>query len=375
MSLQYRGGLPTRYFKQGVFEGAEIIDGESMTETLLKTSGTCYACPIACKRVVEARDKWGIDPAYGGPEYETTASLGSLCGIDDLVAISKANELCSSYGLDTIGTGATIAWAMECYEDGLITSSDTGGLELRFGNAEAMVQLVEQIALREGFGDILADGSYRAAERIGGGARSRVMHVKKQEIPMHEPRIKYGLDIGYAISPTGADHNHNIHDYMFETQTSIASIESLGIHKPLRSEDLSPAKVRLIKRWINARMFDNCVGLCNLTGYGLHAKREIVSAATGWDYSLFEMQETGERVLDMARVFNFRCGFRAEDDTPPSRFFAPLKGGPSEGKRIPKGEFERALCLYYDMMGWDHQTGAPLPWKLHELGLGWLVHS
>jgi aldehyde:ferredoxin oxidoreductase len=236
-----------------------------------------------------------------------------------------------------------------------------------------VVRLVEQIALRQGFGALLADGSYRAGERLGPDALARVMHVKKQEVPMHDPRIKFGLDLGYAISPTGADHNHAIHDTRYATDAVIGIVKPLGIHEPLRVDDLSPAKVRLFKRWINQRGFQNSVGLCTSMNYDLHAQREIVSAATGWDFSLFEMEEIGERVFDMARVFNYRCGFRAQDDAPPYRFFEPVENGPNQGTYIPKEAMEQALSLFYDMMGWDHETGAPLPWKLHELGLGWLI--
>jgi aldehyde:ferredoxin oxidoreductase len=262
---------------------------------------------------------------------------------------------------------------MECYEDGLITSNETEGVELRFGNAEAMVGLVEKIALREGFGRLLADGSYRAGEKLGREALARVVHVKKQEVPMHDPRIKYGLNIGYAISPTGADHNHSFHDTRYATDAVIGVVKPLGIHEPLRIDDLSPAKIRLVKRWINQRGFQNSVGLCSFMGYDLHAQREIVAAATGWDFSIFEIEEIGERVIDMARCFNYRCGFRAQDDAPPSRFYEPVDNGPNEGTFIPEEVMAQALGVYYDMMGWDHETGAPLPWKLHEMGLGWLV--
>ena len=375
LPLRAPGGLPTRNFQSGFFEGAEQIDGELMTETILKSTDTCFACPIACKRVVETDDEWKVDPTYGGPEYETGAALGSLVGVDDLPALCKANELCNAYGLDTIGVGAAIAWAMECYEDELISVEDTGGVELRFGNARALVQLVEQIALRQGFGDVLAGGAYRASAMFGDEARARLMHVKKQEVPMHDPRVKYGLNIGYAISATGADHNHNFHDSRYESEAQIGVFRPLGVQEPMRFDDLSPAKIRMVKRWINQRGFQDSVGLCSSMDYDVPAQCDIVSAATGWDFSVFELHEVGERVIDMARVFNFRCGFRAEDDAPPPRFSKPTQGGPNDGAFIPEEEMADALSMYYDMMGWDHETGAPLPWKLHELGLSWLVDS
>ncbi|MCP4517965.1 MAG: aldehyde ferredoxin oxidoreductase, partial [Delftia sp.] len=161
------GGLPTRNWESGVFEGWEAIDGQAMRDTILKERDTCFACVVRCKRVVEVTEgPYQVDPLYGGPEYETLATFGAYCGVDDLAAIAHANQLCNQYGMDTISCGATIAWAMDCFEKGLISAEDTGGLELRFGDAEARVKMVGLIARREGRGDLLAEGSARAAERI-----------------------------------------------------------------------------------------------------------------------------------------------------------------------------------------------------------------
>ncbi|MGQ9666562.1 MAG: aldehyde ferredoxin oxidoreductase C-terminal domain-containing protein, partial [Anaerolineae bacterium] len=348
---------------------------EHMAATILKGGGTCFACPVRCKRIVETHDQWQVQPAYGGPEYETIAAFGSLCGVDDLPAIAKANELCNAYGLDTISTGTTIAWAMECFERGLLTTADTDGIPLRFGNAPAMIQMLEKIIRREGFGDVLAQGAYRAAQTIGRGTEQYVQHVKKQEVPMHDPRIKFALNIGYATSPTGADHVHNLHDNAYQTPDSIAGLRCLGIHRPLSFDNLSPAKVRMFRRWIMYRTFQNCLGLCIFMSYSIDAQQEIVCALTGWDFSLHEMLEVGERVLAMARVFNARCGLRAADDAPAPRFFEPVQNGPNAGRFIPLEAMRDALQTYYRMMGWDPDAGAPLPWKLQELDLGWLPEA
>ena len=175
----------------------------------------CFACLVRCKKVVKV-DEPGltIDPAYGGPEYETLAAFGSCCGIDDLKAISKANELCNAYALDTISTGVTISFAMECYEKGLLTKQDTGGIDLKFGNKEAMLETIDLIAQRKGIGDILADGSRQAAEKIGRGAEALAIQVKGLEVPMHDPRAKAALGLGYVVNPIGADHCANLHDPM-----------------------------------------------------------------------------------------------------------------------------------------------------------------
>ena len=180
--------LPTHNFREGQFDGFNDITGPTMAETILTDRDTCFACPVNCKRVVTVGAPYNVDPVYGGPEYETIGSLGSLCGVNDLKAIAQGNQTCNAYGLDTIGVGTTIAFAMDCYENGIITKKDTGGIELKFGNAEAMMKMVEMIARREGLGDVLAEGAKRAAEKFGAGAAEYAMQIKGQELPMHDPR-------------------------------------------------------------------------------------------------------------------------------------------------------------------------------------------
>jgi aldehyde:ferredoxin oxidoreductase len=369
--LNESGALPTRNFQEGSFEEAEKITGATMTETILVGRGTCFACPMTCKRKVKVTGRYEVDPTYGGPEYETVAALGSCCGIGDLEAVAYGNQLCNAYGLDTISTGVTIAWTMECFEQGLLSKEDTGGLELHFGNAQAMITLIEQIAHRQGFGDLLAEGSLRAAERIGRGTDRYAMQVKGQEIPMHEPRAKFALNLGYATSPTGADHMHNIHDT--EYVSGIQSIQSLGILKPLPVDYLGPEKVRLAKYHIDWRVFHNCLGLCIFLPYSREQRRDITQGVTGWNSSLFELMKVGERALAMARAFNYREGFTAKNDVAHWRFSAPLKSGPNEGVKVPAEDMAKALDLYYEMCGWDKETGAPTAGKLHELGIGWVA--
>jgi len=208
MPLNTSGILPTRNFHSGSFEGAENLSGEKMRETILKTEEGCYACAVRCKRAVEVTSgPYTTSPEYGGPEYETLGSLGSLLCVGDLTAVSKGNELCNRYGLDTISVGVAIALAMECYENGILTKADTGGLDFRFGNADAMIQAIHWIAKREkGLGDLLAEGVKRAAKKIGKGSEKFAMEIKGQELPMHDPRGKTGQGLSFALSPTGADH-------------------------------------------------------------------------------------------------------------------------------------------------------------------------
>jgi aldehyde:ferredoxin oxidoreductase len=211
--LSDMGALPTRNFQDGSFEGAPKINGPALRDTITINREACFACPIRCKRVVEVNDEeYQVNPIYGGPEYETVGAFGSNCGVDDLRAVAKAHELCNAYSLDTISTGMAVSFAMECYEAGLITKEDTGGLELNFGNGHAMVEMTRMICEREGLGDLLAEGTRRAAEKIGGGSMEFSIDVKGQPFPMHECRTRHGQALGYAVSPTGADHMHNFWD-------------------------------------------------------------------------------------------------------------------------------------------------------------------
>ncbi|NIA03672.1 MAG: aldehyde:ferredoxin oxidoreductase [Nitrospirae bacterium] len=222
-SQNAQGGLPTHNYTSGVFRGHENLDGKTMYETILRGAkegkqdqlgrGTCYACAVRCKRIVEVNEgPFKVDPRYGGPEYETLAAFGSYCEVDDLAAVARANELCNAYGLDTISCGGTIAWAMECYEKGIITKDDTGEIDLSFGNAVAMVQMVELIAKREGFGEVLAAGSARAAQAIGKGSERCLTTSKNQEAPAHMPQVKPTVGLIYAVNPFGADHQSHEHD-------------------------------------------------------------------------------------------------------------------------------------------------------------------
>jgi aldehyde:ferredoxin oxidoreductase len=370
LGLNVSGGLPTRNFQQGHFEGADKISGPTMTEKLLVERDTCFACPIRCKRVVRTGPPYNVDPRYGGPEYETLGSLGSTCGVDDLEAIAKGNELCNAYGLDTIGVGVAIGFGMECFENGLITKEDTDGIDLRFGNAAAMVEMVEKIARRDGFGNVLADGVKRAAERIGKGAEQYAIHVKGQEVPMHEPRLKHALGVGYGVSPTGADHCHNLHDTAYEKSTGSAA--SWGVLEPMRADYLGPEKVRLLKLQTALRSANNCQVLCQFVPWTPRQLDEIMHAVTGWGGTQVELIAVGMRAVNLTRLFNLRRGFAAKDDRLTERFFKPFKDGPLAGVGVNREAFERARVTYYRMMGWTDE-GVPTPERLYELGIGWAV--
>jgi aldehyde:ferredoxin oxidoreductase len=363
------GNLPTRNFRDGEFWEATEIDAIAVKNKHRVGMGTCYACAVACKKEVELETPYKVEARYGGPEYETLAALGSDCGVSDLAAVCKANELCQRYGLDTIGAGATIAFAMECYEEGIITPEMTGGIDLRFGNAEAMLQALELIGKREGIGDILAEGTMRAAERLGGGADRFAVHVKGQELPMHEPRLKRALGLGYAVSPTGADHCHNLHDTVMRGD-NLAKLRPFGITEELPVESLGGEKVRMYKYWTEMRVLANCLSICQFPPWSFTDYLELVRAVTGWDVTMFELVKVSQRTLNLARIFNLREGFTSSDDWLPPRMFQPQTSGAlSETVVIPE-ELRNAIDLYYQMMGWDGD-GIPRTGTLYELGIGW----
>lgn len=367
------GNLPTRNFREGQFEGADKISAAAMKETIMVKQGGCYACPIRCKPHVAVSGKLKVDPAYGGPEYETLGALGSCCAIDNLEAIARGNQQCGAYGLDTISTGVTIAFAMECFEKGIISEKDTGGLKLSFGNADAMLQTIELIAHREGIGDVLADGSARAAEVFGNGAAELSMEVKGQAIPMHEPRCKAGLGFGYVISPTGADHCHNIHDTGYEMRIGSAP-QAMGIIDPLPSQDLSAEKVRLQLYGSLWQHTLNCLIFCQFVPLSYDRTATLINGITGWNTNLWELMKVGERCITMARAFNVREGLGRSDDVLPKRFLTPFTSGPLEGVAIKESDLTNAIDTYYGMVGWD-ESGRPTTAKLEELGIGWVAEE
>ncbi len=372
---QETGYLPTRNFSEGQFEGWERIRGERIAEDYLVGRDSCPGCPVGCKRRVKAEGKYSVDPVYGGPEYETLGSFGSTCGIDDLEAILYANQLCAAYGMDTISTGVTIAWLMDCFEKGLLTATDTGGLDVRFGDAETMVKLVEMIATRDGFGDVLAEGSWRAAKSLGRGTEDLVVHVKGQEIPMNDGRTQFGLGLGYAVSPTGADHMHSAHDHWVDHEGPAGFLRlSYGmLTEAMPHNDLSPEKVRWVVYKNTHLVLFNLLGWCQFHHYSVARIRDVLEAVTGWNVRTFELMKAGERALTMARAFNVREGLTADDDVLPPRMAEPLKAAAVDGWRIDPEELVKARSLFYGMMGWDEQTGVPREAKLHELGIGWVV--
>jgi aldehyde:ferredoxin oxidoreductase len=344
---------------------------------------TCYACTVRCKRVVEITEgKYKVDPHYGGPEYETTSTFGNYCAIDDLPAISKANELCNKYGMDTISCGATISWAFEAFNEGKLTLEDTDGLDLTWGNAETMVKLVEKIANREGFGDVLAEGSERAAKKIGRGTEAYLITFKGQEAPAHMPRVKRSLAVIYAVNPFGADHQSSEHDPAFEDDFEgyTERMDVLGFNEGVEARSLSDEKIHFTIASQHMYSAMDSLNLCQFVYgpawqlYGPDDMVKLVRAVTGWeDVTFDELQIVGERRLNMMRAFNAREGLDRKNDVIPEKLFKPLKGGESDGWKLDRDEVGAAISKYFEFCGWDVKTGVPTHAKLEELDLGWLT--
>jgi aldehyde:ferredoxin oxidoreductase len=381
--LNAGGMLPTRNFRSGSFDKANLIDHTAYNEQILKSAGTCFACPIRCKRDVAVDDGvYKVDARFGGPEYETIGALGSGLEVSNLKSLAWANQLCGEYGLDSISAGVTIQFATECFERGLLTTEDTGGMALRFGDEAVMLKLLEMIAYRQGVGDWLADGVKRMAARIGRGSEDFAMHVKGQEIPLHEPRGKFNVGIGYAVSETGADHLRAAHDTSFATAESVSlkSANPLGVYNPVDPLASGPDKMHLFTRAELTSILWNCVGGCFFVyaprgAFDLNEFVTLARAVTGWNTSLTEMLTSAERVLNVARAFNLREGLGRADDTLPRRFFEPLEGGRLQGKSLKRDEFEQALTWYYQLRGWDGQTGMPSRATLADLELEWVAEK
>ncbi len=374
-NLAYVGGLPTHNFGKARFENAAQLSGERNYDMFLKERDTCQACPITCKQVFENNSddpSRQLNPAYGGAEYEGMAAFGSLCGVTDNLAVLKANELSNAFGLDVISTGASIAFAIECFENGLLTTQDTGGLEFRWGDAELLVRAVEMIAHRQGFGDALADGVHRMARRIGAVAAPFDITVKGQELPMHEPRLKQALGVGYAVAPVGADHMMNMHDTAFTSPGADLERVNSALETPLEpvpARVLNEDKMTIFFHELNWMHFQDCAINCHFYPYSYQNMAEALAGVTGLPYTIHDILRVGERAQTLSRLFNLREGFTADDDKLPRRVMEAFQDGPLAGINITDVSFNWAKRRYYEMMQWDPDTGVPSQKCMDDLGL------
>jgi aldehyde:ferredoxin oxidoreductase len=359
------GNLPVRNFRDGLFPEVRQINGGNIRDDLNGTMDGCFACPVRCKKVVSFDEPYKVDALYGGPEYESLVALGADCGIGNLKAIIKGNELCNALSLDTISTGNTIAFAMECFERGLLTKKDTGGIDLRFGNHEAMLQVIKLIAKCEGIGALLAEGTARMAKTIGQGSEKFAMNVKGLEAAMHDPRVRPGLELGYSLNPWGADHCSSLFDD-FVTGDGIKDFHSLGFLTPLPRDEVSPRKVAIYRANALKNMLTDTMVICMFSSYPFPMLEEVMKAVTGWDTGMVELTKVSERILTLSRLFNIREGFTSSDDMLPERFFQPKTDGVLADKYLDRVKYENAKSYFYASMGWD-KKGVPLSEKIEEL--------
>ena len=365
------GTLPIRNYKGTSLEGIENLDASKLFPLMLIGKETCTACPVKCKPVVHYKDeKVEIDPRYGGPEYETLGALGSLCSVTDPIAVAKAAELCEQYGLDTISTGGTIAFTMECVEKGLLRADQGYDFLPVFGDPESLVKSVEVIATRKGIGNLMALGSARMARTFTEDVSEMVVVVRGQEPPVHDARRKNLYGMGYALSATGADHMHNMDDTFANSAGSevCVRLKEADIPVPLPLYGITEEKIRgFIVETAFKNYLDSAV-ICHFYPFTFAHMVKALQGATGWNVTRDEIIEIGNRVINMARLFLVREGFTAEDDRLPERFHEPHAEGPIKGKGITKEELSDSISRYYEFMNW-RPDGVPSVGILKKYGI------
>ena len=346
------GILPTRNFQNGEFEHVDNIDETAIKENLLRKTA-CHRCPIACRNIIKIREGPYEGLILEGPDYETLALAGSNCGIGDLGAIAKYNYLCDDLGIDTITAGNATAFAMECFERGLLSKEDAGGLELRFGSVEGYLEIPKLMAHRRGLGATLADGVKLASEKIKGSGRLAV-HVKGLEYPGYDPRGSIGMALAYATSDRGACH----------LRAWPADSEAFGDLDPFTIE----GKAALVIDGQNSNSVKWCFIFCDFYPVGYPTMARLHNLATGRSVNEKELELVGERIWNLTRMFNVREGFLRDQDTMPPRMTEPLRSGFAKGKSVSSEDFEKMLEEYYELRAWN-EDGVPSREKLEELGL------
>jgi aldehyde:ferredoxin oxidoreductase len=368
--VNVRGGFPTRNWQTGVFPDIDKISGITLESTLLVDRKHCYACPISCCRVSVVKS--GPYACKGeGPEFETIGAFGAMCALENLEAITLAHNLCDDYGLDVVSGGSTIAFAIECYEKGILTKADTDGLELKFGDADVVIQLIHKIAKREGIGDLLAEGTKRVAAKLDKGTEKFAMNVKGLELPAYDPRAAKICGLAFVTANRGGDHITAYIEGPAFTDIPFLCVEESKIEDTLVE---NPAEAKVVKDLEDALTVFDCVGTCKFMGMALAAEDwvDMIANCVGWDFGVSDFRKAGERVYNLARAFNVREGLTRADDTLPKRLLEePLPEGAAEGHKVEK--LDQMLDAYYEFRGWDKKTGKPTPEKLKELGLDYVV--
>ncbi|MHA1973678.1 MAG: aldehyde ferredoxin oxidoreductase family protein [Candidatus Hodarchaeales archaeon] len=368
--VNVKGGFPSRNFQTGVFHGADNINGTAINDNILVDRKACFACPIACGRVSEIKE--GSYRSKGeGPEYESLCSLGSMCDIDDLEAITYAHFLCNEYGLDTISAGATIAFAMECFEKGILTKDQTDDLDVTFGNKDVMIELVHRISERKGnIGNLLAEGSREVSKRLGGGSEAFAMHVKGLELPAYDSRAAKITGVGFATANRGGDHMTS-----FIEGPAFLSMPFLIVDAELSDElEASTEDCKILKDYEDAFGVFDSIGGCKFMGMVLTGEdwAVMIEALIGQEFSEDDFRLSGERIYNLAHLFNVREGASRKDDTLPKRLLEePLPEGPAKGHTV---DLEPLLDAYFEYRGWDN-NGIPTKETLSRLSLEWALEK
>jgi aldehyde:ferredoxin oxidoreductase len=343
------GDLPIRYFQQGEYAPADDLSGVDLAEKYLTRNTACHKCVIACGR--ETHSPTYQDPKVDGPEYETVGALGSLLMIFDLEAVIHAGHLCNLYGMDIISMGVTIGLACELFERGLLTPADTGGLEIRYGDAGTVFQLIELTARREGFGAVLAEGNAALAERLGVPELSAT--VNRLEIPMHDPRAYIGMAVTYALSPRGACH---MQGDMFSLDLGQSNVGEVGMEPGDRHENTFE-KGRSAARLQAWRNLYNSLPLCQFENPGVRPLLAAINAATGWGLEPEDLMTLGKRIVNLKRLLNFKLGLTKANDRLPDLLLKPLREGGAAGYTPV---MPTLLAGAYAEFGWDPESGRPL---------------
>jgi len=352
------GDMPARYYQQGSWDNAPNLSGLVIADQYLNRRYACYRCPIGCGRETRA-PKYGLE-RVDGPEYETIAAFGSLMMVDDLQAVIYAGHLCNVHGVDTISTGCTISLACEMFERGILSQADTGGLEIRYGDVAMAHRLIDMIVRREGFGDVLAEGSAALAQRFG--VPELAVTVKRLEVAMHDPRAFAGMAITYALSPCGGSH---MQGDMYGVDMGQSQAPEIGIVPGERFES-SEEKGRIAVRHQAWRNLYNALTMCQFLDIGVERMLTALKCTTGWDLKAKDLSTMGKRILTLKRMLNMRRGITRADDTLPSLLLQPLKEGGTEGN-VP--DMEVLLKGAYAELGWDSGTGLPTRETIARLGL------
>jgi len=364
-TLEELGDLPVKNWRRGSWqEGAEKLSGVTLAKTILKTKYYCGACIVGCGRTVSIDDGEYAGVEGAGPEYETVAMIGANTLVDDLEAVAKAHELCNRYGLDVISTGAVIGFALEAAERGILKVDQKEGMDLEWGNAKSIVKLVEKIGRREGVGYLLGEGVMRASAKLGRGSEAFALHVKGLEPPGHDARAYNSLAVGYATGNRGACHLQGM-SYAFERSVTMPE---LGIHE-VQDRFGVVNKGELVAKTQDLMSLFDSLKLCKFLLFGGVKITHIIewfNAVTGWETSQAEFLKTGERIYNLKRMYNVRCGITRKDDVVPTRMLQQKRGEGGSADNLPP--FSQMLHEYYRYRAWD-ESGVPSKEKLHEVGL------